>query len=376
MTSNKTSEKSNDKPKNNDIPYDASDYNVNNLIFEEAKEGTFILNTDKKTGKQTKTNFYRVPIKTKNTDGSQGRVFLSLGEDKTEDGKFGGLMCFGIKPFEDDKSGEITGYSCGLSLASKVPTEKQLKAVKTLESLTEVVKKFIVDNKNLFKKLDKKPFFPDSFSVDSLNDTNFVSYKTGEDGKREDNAIPSMFVKLIYYRPKKADKKSEDEGEPAEDEKKVGKIGSTYYQVDEFGDPVLDEMGEQITTPALELVDKWHLLKPVLLIDSIFISPKYQKIQVKIYDAEFCPIEFKAKRMVTKRLNKPQSNSDIVMASASTNNNLKNLLDTNEQQKEINNLTKNISSDLVLSDDDDDKKKKEDKKDKKKDKKKKKEEDD
>ena len=362
---NKSSEKSNDKPKNNDMPCDASEYNPENMIFEEAKEGTFVLSKDKKTGKQTKTNFFRVPIKTKNPDGTQGRLFLALGDDKTEDGKFGGLMCFGIKPFEDEKSGEITGYSCGIALTSKVSTEKQKKAVKNLENLTEVVKKYIVDNKKNFKSLTNKPFFPDNLSIESLQDTNFVSYKRDDDGKVEDNAIPSMFVKLLYYRPKKSDKEDEENNEDdnKEDKKKVGKIGTTYYQVDEFGDPVLDESGEQVSTPAIELIDKWHLIQPVILIDSIFISPKYQKIQLKIYDAQYCPIEYKAKRMVTKRLNKASSNPDIVMSNGKDD--IKEMLkSTNYQQKEIDKLTQSINKDLVLSDDEGDKKddKKEEKK--------------
>jgi len=75
-----------------------------------------------------------------------------------------------------------------------------------------------------------------------------------------------------------------------------------FYLVDENGDPVMDpDTEDQVTTSAFELVKKPMKVNVANCIEGIYISAKYQTVQNRVYDAEYYPIQYIAKRMVSKK---------------------------------------------------------------------------
>ncbi len=350
------------------VAFNADEYNVDKqLKFGEFESIEFKLTgneaeAEKKKGKkESKANYWTAKILSDNLDGSIGQPYLTFGSSQKDDGKFGGLQCYGVKSFSGPK------YSCSISMMDrKNPTDKEKKGVETLKNLTQKVKEYIAENRKTFKSISRKLYFPkDNWGVEDLSNTDLLSYKTDENGETDKSATPSCFFKLIYYNPKsdkkekgkKGKKDDDEEPEGESDEKPEGKFGTSYYEVDISGDPVMsEETGKQIEIAAMDLIDKWHLIMPVIKFETIYVSPTYQKIQAKIYDAEVYIQPQQNRRLVNnKREFKPDSGKVVI---AKDGDSLKELMkgddtahgDKPVDQKAVDALVNSVEK-VVLSDD-------------------------
>lgn len=246
-------------------------YNVKeNMMFEDVAEGEV-------PNQKVPVKYYRIPIYTKNPDGTFGDLICEFGE----------LMCFGISVNTDQKTGEPAGHSMSLSLQEREnPTQEQKMRVQKLEEIVERAKEYLVEHRSDVKQhelemRDLKKFTP-------------IYYKKDSEGKRIDGP-PSMYPKLLEQKSRIIKQKNED-GEEEEVEQ-PGKILTVFYEVDENGEPKLNEKDEPIELDPAKIIDKWCRVKPLIKVESIFVGNSI-KLQVKVSEADVKLLQSSSKRLL------------------------------------------------------------------------------
>jgi hypothetical protein len=226
------------------------------------------------------------PIYTENEDKTDGDLILEFGE----------LMCFGLSVNINPTTGEPNGHSMALSLLSKDnPTDEEKMRISKLEQIVERAKEYLVEHRkevkqNELEMRDLKKFTP-------------LYYKKDADGNRIDGP-PTLYPKLLEQKARVV-KKVNDEGVEEEIEQ-AGKILTIFYDVDENGEPKLDEKGEPVELNPARLIDTFCKVKPLIKVESIFVGNSI-KLQVKIHEADVKLLQRSTRRLLHNNTNKSET---------------------------------------------------------------------
>ena len=287
------------KIKKNTQITDLLTYNVKeNMMFEDVFEGEI-------PNQKVPMKYYRIPIYTKNSDGTVGDLICEFGE----------LMCFGISVNTDQNTGEPAGHSLSISLKNKEnPTPDQEMRIQKLEEIIERAKEYLVEHRSDVKQhelemRDLKKFTP-------------IYYKKDNEGKRIEGP-PSLYPKLLEQKTKIVKEKNED-GEEVEVEK-PGKILTIFYEVDDNGDPKLDEKEEPVELDPAKIIDKYCKIKPLIKVEGIFVGQS-TKLQLKVSEADVKLLQSSSKRLLHTNKNEKVSK----------------LLDNNNNNKEEKKVEKKV----------------------------------
>ena len=207
-----------------------ADYNPANVIITEP--------TDERAGAGGSIKYKRSRFQYRNEDGTIGNLVLIPGK------KFS----FGVFEKRDDKTGQVNGYSLGMSMYDPKhgPNEQEKSFLDFLESIAKLSEEFLLAN----KKLIKKP----TLDASELRKLNPVSIQLDpETGEPMADKSPSLFCKLIYA-PKK----------------------------DIIYTKFVDIHGQKLN--AKDLVRTRFFATPVIMIDSIYIGAK-MSIQLQVMEA-------------------------------------------------------------------------------------------
>ena len=233
-----------DEKNNKAIPFDFS-----RLVWSEAEEGTI--------GEATKLTYYRLNLKVKNADGTEGPFVVHLGKHTT----------FGIQRATDlaDKSKQI-GWSCNFCLHTYkdgkiVPTESDKAKEEFLLELEKRMKEYII-RPEVRTSIAK----PKVTEVSQLQKFRIVRYsedkKTGE---RIPDKSPMLNTKLIC---KRADN---------------FRIVSKFYLEDQ-----VDEKGNLVELDPNQLVEKRNTMDAYILISGVFAGSDVYP-QLKLWEAHLTP---------------------------------------------------------------------------------------
>ncbi len=239
-------------------------YNVKRIIFSDPIVGTV---------PNSKISFMRVPISTKNEDGSIGELVLKVPK----------VFSFGVsenKDFNDES--KISGYSLPLCLQSKDgPSEEEQAFIDTYLKIVEACKKHLVANREAVNKHD--------LEFSDLKKMGAFSYKKDKQTKKiVEGATPVLNPKLI-------------------ESKKLGKILSQFYSL---------STGEDLEP--MSLLKKYCNVQAAVKIESIFIGANIS-LQVKLYEAGVELLE----SGISKLLPRPK----MVIGSSSTKHELREIPD-------------------------------------------------
>ncbi len=228
-TTNKAPSKGKGKPrrkKNNMLAYPDT-YDFDNLRFDEITEEQI----PSKNKKGPALSYYRIPIYTKNPDGTEGDL-IWMGEQG---------FSFGVQENTSPETGNPTGYSISYCMYDREgATPKQLKIVKQWDELA-----------------------------------NPLYWKIDETGKRMEDRGPTLYPRLMEQKAKTIEnKKGEKEDIP-------GKILSVFYNEDD-----VDEEGNPVEIDALELVGKYAKIKPAIKLEGIYIGGTTISLQYKVQEAD------------------------------------------------------------------------------------------
>lgn len=196
-------------------------------------------------------NYKRVPIGTRNSDGSYGDLVLQTGK----------VYSFGLSPNVSQTSGETEGYTLPLCLTNRNdPTPEEKKWVETFNKIVESVKDHLMKTKEEIGKYDLERV--------ELKKLNPIWYKT-EKGKIVDGASPILYAKLMMN-------------------KKTRSISTLFTN---------GVTGEDIDP--LTLLNKPCYVEAAIRIESIYIGAKIS-LQVKIQEANIFLIDNTPKRLLRK----------------------------------------------------------------------------
>lgn len=235
---------------------DPINYNVENIVFDEPTENNIPGSTLK---------FFRVNVGTKNPNGTEGNLVLKL--DK--------CMSYGLQETRDMQTGVLNGYSISLCMKDKEgATERQEKTLEVFNKIVEKCKDHLLSVRTKIKKFD--------LERNDLKKLNPMYMKRKEDGQIDENAIPTLYPKLLYYKSRK-DKNGNEI--PA-------KIGSVFYNEDE-----VDEEGNPMEVDPMIFLGKRCLVTAALKVESIFVG-KDIKLQCKLIEADVKSLDTKPKRLL------------------------------------------------------------------------------
>jgi hypothetical protein len=212
---------------------DYATYDVSNIVFsKEVKK-----EIPNKTGTGPGIRFFRIPISTRNADGSVGKLIFAPRD----------LFTFGVSTNKND-SGAVTGYTLPLTLWNKDgATDDQTAFISTIENVIKACKEHLVS----IRKTIMKP----SLTFESLIDLDkLLYYKLGEDGERVPGRGPAMYPKLFT---KMID----------------GSMNITTGFIDSNGNDI----------DPISLIGKYGHTTPALFIDNIYIG---SKISLQVYVGE------------------------------------------------------------------------------------------
>lgn len=249
----------------------ASGYNTDKMVFGEPIVGSI---PDSKPA----IVFRRIPISTKNPDGSIGELILPT---------IPGLFSFGVSENLSQDTGKVNGYTFPICLHTRdgaKPEEKEW--VETFNNIVEKCKDHLVDNREEIEKYD--------LEKSDLKKLNPLYYKRDK-GKIVEGAGPTLYAKLIMS-------------------KKLGKIVSMFY----------DELGKDIDP--LELIGKYCTCNAAIKIESIFIGNKIS-LQVKMYEAEVKLVQTGMRRL----LSRPNANPRVLVKSV-TASGVNDMLDDDDDE--------------------------------------------
>lgn len=254
---------------------DAQTYNVSNMRFRKVIEGSV-----PSMNGAPEVKFKRVPIGTRNPDGSFGDLIL-----QTER-----LYSFGLSPNINRDNGKTDGYTLTLCLHNRnSPSEEEKRWVDVFNKIVDHTKDHLIQNKDEYGKYD--------LERSDLRNLNPIWYKK-EKGKVVEGSSPILYAKLMQN-------------------KKNGTI-STIMTNDKDED--LDPM---------TLINKPCYVVAAIKIEGIFIGAKVA-LQVKVQEATIYLIDNAPKRLLRRSLNQaPQleisanvedEKEEPVHASASSSN--------------------------------------------------------
>ena len=221
----------------------ASGYDVNNMVFGKPRDGSI---------PNSSVTFKRIPIGTRNPDGSLGELILPTER----------LFSFGVSPSTNITTGKTDGYTLALCLQNmNSPTKEELMWLETFNAVCDHARDYILTNRDTvgkydLEKADLKKFNP--------------VYIRREKGKIVEGSGPMLYAKLL--QTKKNDSIT---------------ITSIFY----------DEHSRDIDP--MTLLNKQCYVKGAIKIEGIFIGSKVS-LQVKLHEAEI-----KLKDSGVKRLLRP-----------------------------------------------------------------------
>jgi len=294
---------------------DPMNYNVDNIIFDEPSENNIPGSTLK---------FFRVNIGTKNANRTEGNLVLKL--DK--------CMSYGLQETRDMQTGILNGYSISLCMKDKEgATSYQDKTLDTLNKIVEKCKDHLLNVRTKIKKFD--------LERNDLKKLNPLYMKRKEDGQIDENAIPMLYPKLLYYKSRK-DKNGNEI---------PSKISSVFYNEDE-----IDEEGNPIEIDPMIFLGKRCIVTAALKIESIFIG-KDIKLQCKLVEADVKLMETRVRSLLRSFVS-----IDIPVYNNNGDNPLTKDDDDDDEDDHKTEQSQasfqNTSEQLVVSDDEDDSKKK------------------
>jgi hypothetical protein len=212
---------------------DYNNYDVSNMVFsKEVKK-----EIPSKTGSGPGIRFFRIPISTRNADGSISKLIFTPSD----------LFTFGVSENKND-TGLVTGYTLPLTLWNKDgPTDAQAAFIKTIENVIRACKDHLVS----VRKAIMKP----SLTFDSLCDLDkLLYYKLDETGERVAGRGPAMYPKLFTKNMN-------------------GEMNITTGFIDGNGNDI----------DPIALIGKYGHTTPALFIDNIYIGAK---ISLQVYVGE------------------------------------------------------------------------------------------
>jgi hypothetical protein len=288
---------------------DPINYNVENIVFDEPTENNIPGSTLK---------FFRVNVGTKNPNGTEGNLVLKL--DK--------CMSYGLQETRDMQTGVLNGYSISLCMKDKEgATERQEKTLEVFNKIVEKCKDHLLSVRTKIKKFD--------LERNDLKKLNPMYMKRKEDGQIDENAIPTLYPKLLYYKSRK-DKNGNEI--PA-------KIGSVFYNEDE-----VDEEGNPVEVDPMIFLGKRCLVTAALKVESIFVG-KDIKLQCKLIEADVKSLDTKPKRLLRSFV----CNDEPVVSNSGNNP----LIEDEEENDIVQPVIEEKKEELLsASDDEDDGKKK------------------
>ena len=232
----------------------ASGYNPEkSMVFGKAKDGAIPNST---------VTFKRVPIGTRNPDGSIGELVIPTERVYS----FGPSANVGL-------SGQPDGYSLSLCLHHRDgATTKEKEWVDTFNRIIDHIKTWTIANRDELGKYE--------LEMADLKKLNPLYYKK-EKGKVVEGSGPVLYPKLLQNKKKGADT---------------------------ISTPFCNERGEDIDP--MTILNKACYVTAAIKIESIFIGAKIS-MQVKVYEAEVKLIESGVKRL----LRRPVVDSEVTMAS-------------------------------------------------------------
>jgi len=299
--------------------HDFLDYDLSNLIFADATEGSvpnsnppvkfFRINVLAKNAKlklikDDYGNVQEVPEWTEAVKDKNGVVIEEpkmMLSDTVGDFMItlDRMFSFGVSESSDPTTQKVTGHSIPLCMYSKEgTTEREIKTVDKFEDLIRRCKEYLLS----VRKTVKQPLLEMS---DLKNMNKLLYWKTDEDGNRIPGNGPTISPKLIEYKASVDSKGVE----------KPYQMVTTFYLEDE----VDDEGNPREVNPLTFLSDnankkfKLCYVRPVLKIDSIFIGSKIS-IQCKITEADITPVEGGSQKLLHGR-HKIKENSKTIMNS-------------------------------------------------------------
>lgn len=235
-------------------------YDVANMIFGKAIAGS----AGGANGNGPAIKYFRIPISTRNSDGSIGELVFQTEE----------LFSFGVSRNTDQQSGKVTGYTFPLCMWNKDGATDAEKAFSNvIEQVVEKCKDHLILDST---KVEIKKFNLKRDGLDSLG--NFMYWKRGDDGAILQDKGPVLYPKLI-------------------ESKKNNKIITGMF----------DSNGDDIDPLSLEKKFCW--VKAAIKIESIYVGSKIS-LQVKVYEAEVRLVESGARRL----LQRPRSDARVTVA--------------------------------------------------------------
>jgi hypothetical protein len=233
-------------------------YDVNNMIFEKAKEQS------SKAQNGSTVTFHRVNIKTRNPDGkSVGDLILRL--DRS--------LCIKIS----DSFGEAQLSALMLLWDSQAgPTPRQRKTEETLNAIVEKCREWFTDLEN--RKSIKKP----AIKPESLFENGLARRKPDENGNINMNDSPMFAIRLMQSKDR-----TDKNGNfiPA-------RINTGFYSETER-----DSEGNQLEIDPKTLINKRFYATVAVKIEDIFIG-KDISIQCKLVEAVVKPFDNGPKRLL------------------------------------------------------------------------------
>lgn len=248
----------------------ATGYNTNNMVFEKPRDGTIPNST---------FAFKRVPIGTKNPDGTTGELVILTPR----------VYSFGLSVNTNMQTGKPDGYTFPLCLQSRdglTPDEKAF--IDTFNNVVERCKQYILDHKDELGKYE--------LEMGDLKKLNSLYYKRDK-GKIVEGTGPVLYPKVLQQKKKSNGKGGKGPANVSPEEEAAGGKITTIF---------CDENGNDIDP--LTLLEKHCFATAAVKIESIFVGAKIS-LQVKVHEAEVSVIGGTSKRL----LKRPQGSSQVVM---------------------------------------------------------------
>lgn len=225
---------------------DALTYKVENMRFRKMIESSL-----PGANGAPSVNYKRVPIGTRNPDGSMGDLVLQTLR----------LYSFGLSPNVSQTTGKTEGYTLALCLTNRNdPTPDEKKWVDTFNKIVEHTKDNLMQKKEEYEQY--------TLERAELKKLNPVWYKT-EKGKPVDGAAPILYAKLMMN-------------------KKTNSIATIFTN---------GATGEDLDP--LSLVGKSCYVEAAIKIESIYIGAKIS-LQVKVQEANVFLIDNTPKRLLRR----------------------------------------------------------------------------
>ena len=225
---------------------DALTYKVENMRFRKMIESSL-----PGANGAPSVNYKRVPIGTRNPDGSMGDLVLQTLR----------LYSFGLSPNVSQTTGKTEGYTLALCLTNRNdPTVDEKKWVETFNKIVEHTKDNLMQKKEEYEQY--------TLERAELKKLNPIWYKT-EKGKPVDGAAPILYAKLMMN-------------------KKTNSIATIFTN---------GVTGEDLDP--LTLVGKSCYVEAAIKFESIYIGAKIS-LQVKVQEANVFLIDNTPKRLLRR----------------------------------------------------------------------------